>query len=112
MEGSHIDQISFPAMSQKEEMFNQNNAQLQGDPNQNVKFLLAITLKICVSDPMLVKPKCVWEAYIYFDFSAVCLQFSAVCLQFSKINGGLQNAFWLYQQGGRNAYLQSYSHLN
>ena len=32
---------------------------LQGDPNQNVKFLLAITLKICISDPMLVKPKCV-----------------------------------------------------
>ena len=26
---SHIDQISFPAMSQKEEMFNQNNAQLK-----------------------------------------------------------------------------------
>ena len=57
---------------------------LQGDPNQNIKFLLAITLKICVSDPILVKPKCVLEVYIYFDFSAVCLQFSAVCLQFSK----------------------------
>ena len=32
---------------------------LQGDPNQNLKFVLAITLKICLSDPMLVKPKCV-----------------------------------------------------
>ena len=34
---------------------------LQGDPNQNLKFVLAITQKICMSDPMLVKPKCVWE---------------------------------------------------
>ena len=32
---------------------------VQGDPNQNLRFLLARTLKICVSDPMLVKPKCV-----------------------------------------------------
>ena len=40
---------------------------LQGDPNQNLRFLLAITLKICFSDPMLVKPKCVWEACIYFE---------------------------------------------
>ena len=35
-----------------------------------------MTLKICFSDPMLVKPKCVLEASIYFHFSAVCLQFS------------------------------------
>ena len=68
-------------------------------------------LYICIFDPMLVKPKCVWEASIYFHFSAVYLQFSAVCLQFSKINGGLQNTFWLYQHGVRNAYFQSYSHL-
>ena len=40
---------------------------LQGDPNQNLRFLLAITLKICVFDLMLVKPKCVWEVYIYFE---------------------------------------------
>ena len=32
---------------------------IQGDPNQNLKFVLAITPKICISDPMLVKPKCV-----------------------------------------------------
>ena len=59
---------------------------IQGDPNQNLKFVLAITLKRCVSDPMLVKPKCVLEVSVYFLFSAVCLQFSAVCLQFSKLN--------------------------
>ena len=40
---------------------------VQGDPNQNLKFLLAITLKVCISDPLLVKPKCVWEASIYFE---------------------------------------------
>ena len=39
--------------------------QIQGDPNQNLKFLPAISLKLCISDPMLVKPKCV--SYIYFE---------------------------------------------
>ena len=65
---------------------------LQGDPNQKLLIQMAITLKICISDPMLEKPKCVSEACIYF-------QFLAVCLQFSKINAGLQNTFWLYQHG-------------
>ena len=57
---------------------------LQGDPNQNLKFVLAITLKICISDPILVKPNCVWEVEVYSYFLADCLQFSAVCLQFFK----------------------------
>ena len=39
---------------------------VQGEPNQNMKFVLAITLKICISDPMLIKPKCVWEEKVYF----------------------------------------------
>ena len=30
---------------------------LQGDPNQSLLFQMAITLKICISDPILVKPK-------------------------------------------------------
>ena len=60
------------------------NARIQGDSNQKLLIQMAITLKICISDLKLVKPKCVLGAYIYFDFSAVCLQFSAVCLQFSK----------------------------
>ena len=51
---------------------------VQGDPNQNLRFLLAITQKICVSDPMLVKPKCVWEAYIYFKD---CKQTATNCKQ-------------------------------
>ena len=32
---------------------------IQGDPNQNFPFLRAISLKVCTSDPMLVKPKLV-----------------------------------------------------
>ena len=51
---------------------------LQGDPNQNLRFLLAITLKIYISDPMLVKPKCVWEVYIYFEN---CKQTAENCKQ-------------------------------
>ena len=78
---------------------------LQDDPNQSLLIQMAITLKMGISDPMLVKPKCVLEASNFFHFSAVCLQFS-------KINGGLQNTFWLYQHGVGKTYFQSYSHLN
>ena len=42
-------------------------SRVQGDPNQSLLIQMAITLKICISDPMLVKPKCVLEVYIYFD---------------------------------------------
>ena len=66
---------------------------LQGDPNQNLKFVLAITLKISISDPIImVTPKCVY------------LHFSAICLQFLKINLHLTNTFWLYQHRVINAY--------
>ena len=32
---------------------------IQGDPNQNCPFLRAITQKLSIFDPMLVKQKCV-----------------------------------------------------
>ena len=32
---------------------------VQGDPNRNFLFQMPVTLKLCISDPMLVKPKCV-----------------------------------------------------
>ena len=32
---------------------------LQGDPNQNLLFQLALCLNVGIPDPMLVKPKCV-----------------------------------------------------
>ena len=39
---------------------------IQGDPNQNLLLQKAITLKIYISDPILVKPKFVWRAQVYF----------------------------------------------
>ena len=39
---------------------------VQGDTNQNLLFQMVITLKLCISDPRLVKPKCVLGAYVYF----------------------------------------------
>ena len=44
-----------------------STVKLHGDPNQNLKCSLAITLKLCIFDPILVKPKCVWEAYNFFE---------------------------------------------
>ena len=38
---------------------------IQGDPNQNLLFQFALSLKLSISDPMLVKPKCVWEVAVY-----------------------------------------------
>ena len=38
---------------------------LQGDPNQSFPFQMAVTLKLSSSDPMLVKPKCVWEVAVF-----------------------------------------------
>ena len=32
------------------------NANVQGDPNQNPLFQMAVPLKLCISNPMLVKP--------------------------------------------------------
>ena len=50
------------------------NKSLQSVPLPFFTFQELILLQICIFDPMLVKPKCVWEAYIVF--SAVCFQFS------------------------------------
>ena len=54
---------------------------IQGDPNQKLLIQIAITLKICISDPKLVKPKCVLEAYIYFEN---CKQTTENCKQTAK----------------------------
>ena len=32
---------------------------IQGDPNQNFRFQMTVALSVCISDPMLVKQKCV-----------------------------------------------------
>ena len=56
---------------------------IQGDPNQNPLFQMAASLKLCISDPMLVKPKCVWEAV---DFLKNCKQTAENANKFSTIN--------------------------
>ena len=38
---------------------------LQSDPNQNFSLHMAVTLRLCISDPTLVKPKCVWEVALF-----------------------------------------------
>ena len=40
---------------------------VQGDPNQNLLFQLALSLNVGIPDPMLVKPKCVWEAEVFCE---------------------------------------------
>ena len=57
---------------------------LQGDPNQNFKCVLAITQKLCISDPMLVKPKCVWEAAVFSNFRKFVYIFQLFVYNFSK----------------------------
>ena len=34
-----------------------NQNLLQGDPNRNYLFQMTVTLKVCIYDPMLLKPK-------------------------------------------------------
>ena len=58
--------VAFNSISAQTSIVVPSQIPLQGDPNQNLKFVLAITLKICISDPMLVKPKYVWEVKVFF----------------------------------------------
>ena len=44
---------------------------IQGDPNQDFRFQMTIPLSVCISDPMLVKPKCVWEAVVFYEFQLI-----------------------------------------
>ena len=82
---------------------------LQGDPNQNCPFLKAITLKLSTSEPMLVKPKCVWEAVVVLKN---CKQTAENVNKFLKIQKiyRLSNTFWLYQHRVKYAPFLSYIH--
>ena len=42
-----------------EEPIQSKGKQIQGDPNQNFRCEIAVPLKVCISDSLLVKPKCV-----------------------------------------------------
>ena len=39
---------------------------VQGDPNGNFSFQIAIALKLCISDSVFVNPKCVWRVADFF----------------------------------------------
>ena len=53
--------------------------EFQGDPYQNSPFPRAVTQKISISDPKLVKPKCVWVAVVFLKN---CKQIAEKCKQF------------------------------
>ena len=72
---------------------------LQGDPNQNLKWFLATTLKLCISDLMLVKPICVWEAYNFFDFQLFVYNFQLFVYNFSKKLDASQTHFGFTNMG-------------
>ena len=57
---------------------------VQDFPFENCQKEMAVALKKCLFDPILVKPKCVWEAVVFSQFSKICLHFSAVCIKFFK----------------------------
>ena len=54
------------------------NRQIQGVPFTIYPKEMAVALKWCIFDPMLVKPKCVWEVA---DFLKNCKQTAEKCKQ-------------------------------
>ena len=45
---------------------------------------MAVALKLCILDPKLVKPKCVWEAVDFFNFRKFVYIFELFVYNFSK----------------------------
>ena len=66
---------------------------VQGDPNQNSPFLRAMTQKLSISDHKLLKPKCVWEAVFFFQYSKVFYIFQLFVYNFSKKTTASQKHF-------------------
>ena len=52
--------------------------ELQGDPNQNLLFQFALSLKLSISDPMLLKQKYVSEVEVFLKN---CKQTAEKCKQ-------------------------------
>ena len=47
----------------------QRDTYIQGDPNRIFLFQIAPLLNWYIFDPMLVKPKCVWQVAVFFSVS-------------------------------------------
>ena len=73
----------------------------------NLKCFLAITLKLCITDPMLVKPKCVREAYNFFDFQLFVYNFQLVVYNFSKKLYASQTHFGFINIGSEMLFFDS-----
>ena len=56
---------------------------LQGDPNQKLQLQMAVTLKVCISEPTLVKPKCVSGVADFSSFQLLVTIFSCLFTIFS-----------------------------
>ena len=54
---------------------------LQGDPNQNFRLQMTVALSVCISDPMLVKPKWVWEAIFFYEFQLIIYTYKLFMLK-------------------------------
>ena len=57
---------------------------IQFVPIENYEKWMALALKQCIFDPMLVKPKCVWEAVVFFNFQKFVYIFSWLFTSFKK----------------------------
>ena len=84
---------------------------IQGVPIENCqKYVNGCRTKSMHLNPMLIKPKCVWEAV---DFLKNCKKRLTILLKFSKIENiyHLSNTLWFYQDRVKSAPFQFYSHI-
>ena len=51
---------------------------------KNFRFQMSVPLKLCILDPLLVKPKCVWEAVVFFNFRKFVYIFQLFVYNFSN----------------------------
>ena len=67
---------------------------------------MAVELIRCIIDPMLVKPKCVWEAVVCYKIVNKQVQIVNILKNYC-----LSNTFWLYQQRVKYTPFQFFSNL-
>ena len=84
---------------------------LQCVPIENYQDEMAVALKQCIFDPMLVKPKSVWQVVVLFFFLFLKNGKQTTEKSLKNKNYLLPNAFWLYQHGVKCALFKCFSHL-
>ena len=86
-------------MPSERKLANWNFSVLQGVPNQNLGFHIAVTLERSILDPLLVKPKCVLGVADFFSFQLFVYNFQLFVYNFPKKSATLQTHFGLYNTG-------------